>query len=71
MDKNTNDIRILTSRVVELESRLAFQDHTVEELNGVVIEQQNQLDRLESELALTRKQLEELMLELGDGAGGR
>lgn len=33
----------MNERLTDLESRLAFQEHTLEELNQVVIEQQRQL----------------------------
>ena len=36
----------LTARVTELESREAFHDYTIENLNQTVIEQQELLDRL-------------------------
>ena len=36
-------------RIIELETRLAFQEITLEELNSALIDQQAQLDRLEKE----------------------
>lgn len=59
----------LSARVVELESRLAFQDLTLEELNGVVISQQRQLDRLEEVLGVLSKRLK-MLLAGNDEAGG-
>lgn len=56
----------LAERIVELESRQAFQDHTIEELNEVIISQQQQLDRLESQVARLAKKLAELGCEPGD-----
>lgn len=50
----------LITRIIELETRLAFQDHTIEELDGVIISQQQQLDRLDADLALLKKQLKQL-----------
>ena len=38
------------SRIVELETRLTYQDHIIEQLNEVVTGQQNQIDRLESDI---------------------
>lgn len=32
--------------LVDLQSRLAFQDHTINELNGVITDQQRQIDQL-------------------------
>ncbi len=36
----------LNERIIELESRIAYQDRTIEELNLVVTEQQQQIDAL-------------------------
>ncbi len=36
-------------RIIELETRLAFQEIALEELNSALISQQAQLDRLEKE----------------------
>ena len=60
----------LTTRIIELETRLAFQDHTLEELDGVIISQQQQLDRLESDLALLKRQLKQLAGGPDDTHGG-
>ena len=57
----TAESESLTTRIIELETRLAFQDHTLEELDGVIISQQQQLDRLESDLALVKRQLQKLI----------
>ncbi len=60
----------LTRRIIELETRLAFQDHTVEELDGVIISQQQQLDLLAADLALVKKQLKQLIGSSDDTHGG-
>lgn len=39
-------IKDLTARVTELESREAFHDYTIENLNQTIIRQQETLDRL-------------------------
>lgn len=36
----------LESRVIELESKIAFQDDTIDKLNTVITEQQKQLEHL-------------------------
>jgi SlyX protein len=36
----------LENRIIELETRLSYQDHVIQELNEVVIRQQNQIDSL-------------------------
>ena len=38
------------SRIVELETRLSYQDHTIEQLNDVITNQQKQIDRFESDI---------------------
>ncbi len=47
----------LAARVVELETRLAFQDQTVQALNEVVTRQQRDLDRLQREIEALRTRL--------------
>ncbi|KGM07292.1 hypothetical protein LP43_0902 [Methylophaga thiooxydans] len=44
--------------IVDLQTRLAFQDGLLEELNQVVTDQQKQIDRLELMLAALKAQLE-------------
>lgn len=39
----------MEQRIIELETRLAFQEIALEELNGALISQQAQLDGLEKE----------------------
>ncbi len=41
----------IETRLIELESKLAFQEDTIEILNSVVIDQQNQIDRLHQALS--------------------
>ena len=47
----------LEERLVELESRHMHQEHLIDELNGVLIEQRHSIERLERDLALLREQL--------------
>ena len=41
----------LESRVIELESKQAFQEDTIDKLNQVITDQQNQLDQLQAIVA--------------------
>lgn len=50
------------TRVVELETRVAFQDQTIQELNEVVTRQQHEIDRLTRELEALRERLRGLAL---------
>lgn len=42
MEKNEE----LEERITSLETRISFQDHTIDQLNSVVTNQQNQIDDL-------------------------
>ncbi len=47
----------LAARVIELETRVAFQDQTVQELNEAVTRQQREIDRLVRELEMLKDRL--------------
>ncbi len=51
----------MEDRLIEVETRLAFQEKAVEELNEVIIRQQAEIDRLEEELALLTTRLRALL----------
>ncbi|MDH5369365.1 MAG: SlyX family protein [Gammaproteobacteria bacterium] len=42
----------MENKIIDLESKLAFQDETINELNEVITDQQNQLDVLREEIRL-------------------
>ncbi len=42
----------MENKIIELESKLAFQDQTINELNEVITDQQHQLDQLREEIRL-------------------
>lgn len=44
--------------IIDLQTRLAFQDGLLEQLNAVVTEQQRQIDRLEVAVKALKAQLE-------------
>ncbi|MBB3102247.1 SlyX family protein [Azomonas macrocytogenes] len=58
------------ARLVELETRLAFQDDTIQLLSDLLIEQRNLLDRLQARLDRLAASQEELLgrLDLDDDA---
>ncbi len=45
-------------RLDELETRLSFQDHTVQQLNDALTDQQRQIDQLHAQINTLRQQLE-------------
>ncbi len=53
--------RDLAARVVEIETRVAFQDQTIQELNEAVIRQQREIDSLTRELETLRERLRGLV----------
>ncbi|AGA74962.1 hypothetical protein CXG50_24305 [Pseudomonas plecoglossicida] len=55
----------LESRVVELETRLAFQDDTIQALNDVVVEQGRVIERLQLQMAELIKRYEEMVGQYG------
>lgn len=50
----------LDERVMELESRLAFQDDTIQALNDVLVIQRRELDYLKQQMAAMLKRQEEI-----------
>lgn len=56
-----SEIAALLARIAELESRLSFQDDTVDQLNRVVTDQDVRIARLEMLLRRTREQVEMLL----------
>jgi len=52
------------NRLIELETRLAFQDNSLQELNTVVVRQQREIDALTRELEMLKAQLRTLAPDL-------
>ncbi len=42
----------MENKIIELQSKLAFQDETINDLNDVITDQQQQLDQLREEIRL-------------------
>ncbi|WP_260959153.1 SlyX family protein [Pseudomonas citri] len=55
----------LEERVTDLESRLAFQDDTIQALNDVLVEQQRIVERLQLQIAALLKRQEEMAGQFG------
>jgi len=47
-------------RLTEIESRVAFQDDTIQQLNDVIVRQQHDIEYLKEELLLLKQQIETL-----------
>ena len=54
----------MENRLVELETRLAFQDNTLQELNAVVVRQQREIDTLTREIEALKAQIRTLAPEM-------
>jgi len=50
----------LDDRVTDLESRLAFQDDTIQALNDVLVAQQRMVERLQLQMSALLKRQEEM-----------
>ncbi len=50
----------MSDKITELETRFAFQDATIQELNDVVVRQQGEIDRLTRDLEALKVQLRSL-----------
>lgn len=50
----------MNNDIIDLQTRLAFQDGLLEELNQVVIDQQKQIDRLEQRMVAFKAQIESM-----------
>ncbi len=48
-------------RLIEIETKVAYQEHTLQELNDVVCRQQEQLDRLEESCRFLTDQVRALV----------
>ncbi|MBU0482131.1 MAG: SlyX family protein [Proteobacteria bacterium] len=56
-------------RLVELESRVAFQDRIIDELNGVVAAQQEQIDGIEKALSALQLHVKTVLSDPGGDDG--
>ena len=47
----------LEQRIIDLETKVVFQDQVIEDLNAVVIRQQKQIDQIEKTFAVFKSQV--------------
>jgi SlyX protein len=55
----TNEIETLSERIDTLETRIAYQDHTIETLNQTITAQWKQIDALTRQIAQFSERLQE------------
>ncbi|MDI4235958.1 SlyX family protein [Bradyrhizobium sp. 31Argb] len=58
-DAKTTDMKTLAERIDALETRIAYQDDTIETLNETITAQWKQIDALTRQVAELREQLQE------------
>ena len=63
----TNEIKALSERIDTLETRLAYQDDTIETLNQTITAQWKQIDALSREMLSLRERLEDAEMKSGAG----
>ena len=61
---------ILEQQIIELETKLAFQEDLLQELNTHIITQQSQMDKLTALCNLLKDQYKEIVSSLPDAASG-
>lgn len=55
----------LEQRIADLETRLAFQDDTIQALNDVLVAQQAAIDRLQAQLKVLARRQEDMQSGIG------
>jgi SlyX protein len=70
-DPEARGLEALTTRVDTLETRLAFQDDTIETLNQTITEQWSKIDGLTRQLAALNERLAETETQLPQAANER
>lgn len=53
-------VNAMEKRIIELESKLAFQEHTIHELNEVVTQQQQQIEALQRAIEALKDRIKSL-----------
>jgi SlyX protein len=66
-----NDIKKLSERIDVLETRLAFQDETIETLNQTITAQWQQIDALTRQIAALGERLQEAEAQAPEPANER
>ncbi|MCX4028720.1 SlyX family protein [Endozoicomonas sp. SM1973] len=61
----------LEDKLIDLETKLAFQDDTIDQLNQVLIKQQQQIDQLIDQVTLLKQAIAAIMNDPGSGMSGQ
>lgn len=56
----------IENRMMVLEEKMEYQEYTIEKLNDVIINQQHQLDKLETKMARLRDRFEVSLMDVDD-----
>lgn len=60
----------MDQRLIEIETKVAYQEHTIAELNDVVYRQQQQIDQLELICKSLTDRLQDMSENIGSDKGG-
>ena len=61
---------ITEDRLIEIETKIAHQENTVESLNQVVYQQQKKIDHLEGMLSALAKHVKDMVASSGEASSG-
>ena len=64
------ELEAVQGQLAELQSQLAFQEHTVQSLNDALAVQQQEILLLRQQLALLKQRQDEQAVQLDTGQGG-
>ena len=59
----------MQDEIIELQSKLSFQEQTINELNNALVSQQQQIDRLQLKIQLLQDSLAEVDEQAGSSTG--
>ena len=70
INPKSNSENKMEERIIELETKLSYQEDLLQELNSHVITQQAQIDKLNQLCGLLKEQVNEVMSSLPDASSG-
>lgn len=70
INPESNSENKMEERIIELETKLSYQEDLLQELNSHVITQQAQIDKLNQLCGLLKEQVNEVMSSLPDASSG-